>query len=240
MKILSISLASAALLSSAVFATDLASLVSKPAVPQDYQSINNPNPTLAAAPATVISGPQSSLGSQQAVTSLAQDTLTFEQQASQRIQALEASNHAMGAAIQQLAQNISDMQTILAQTKAQPETTSMLGLFKNPEIEGLILGGGAIFLLAMGFLVGASLRSRRPAKEDSASSPKKVQIESPEEEYDFMNTAQAIPAKLNLARSYIAMNDFVQAKAILKTVLVSGDDLQKREARALFETCEVQ
>ena len=54
------------------------------------------------------------------------------------------------------------------------------------------------------------------------------------DEYDFMSTKQAIPAKLDLARAYVDMGDLVAAKAVLQEVIAVGNDAQISEANQLL------
>lgn len=235
-----------ALLPTAVFAEDLASL-SQPAPAQEYHAANGDNPALmpaqqpVAAPAPSVDTTDKSVSivtnTQKEITDLAQNTLSFEQQSDQRIQALVDSNHAMGTAIQTLMQNVADLQQKLAQnTAASASAAGFLHGFRDPETQGLLIGVAGMLLLGAGVLLGRLWHSRAQAKvivPPVSPSPKAVKEDT--SEYDFMNTAQAIPAKLDLARSYIAMNEVEQAKAILKTVIEKGDDLHRREARVLLE-----
>jgi FimV-like protein len=55
-----------------------------------------------------------------------------------------------------------------------------------------------------------------------------------EKEYDFMNSQEAIPAKLDLARAYIAMEDFGAAKQVLKEVLQQGNSREQLQAKQLL------
>jgi FimV-like protein len=55
------------------------------------------------------------------------------------------------------------------------------------------------------------------------------------DEYDFMNSAEGVPAQLDLARSYIAMGDHPSAQSILQTLLEKGDVNQQNEARVLLK-----
>ena len=56
------------------------------------------------------------------------------------------------------------------------------------------------------------------------------------DEYDFMGSSEAIPAKLDLAHAYVAMEDFVAARKALKQVLDSGDAEQQKEARTMLDS----
>lgn len=55
-----------------------------------------------------------------------------------------------------------------------------------------------------------------------------------ETDYDFMASNEAIPAKLDLARAYIAMEDFNAARETLTAVLNEGNEEQRLEAKSLL------
>lgn len=54
-------------------------------------------------------------------------------------------------------------------------------------------------------------------------------------EYDFMETKDAIPVKLDLARAYLEMGDYEAVKETLDLVLEQGSKAQQREAELLLE-----
>ncbi len=56
------------------------------------------------------------------------------------------------------------------------------------------------------------------------------------DEYDFMNSRESIPAKLDLARAYIDMGDSASAETALKDVLKNGNKEQRKQARDLLDT----
>ena len=162
------------------------------------------------------------------LSQLTQSTLTFEQQADVRIQNLVDSNHAIGSALRGMSQNIAMLQQQMGQLPASSTSVDTVFGMNAQEFQGMVMGAGGVMLLGIGILFGQYLQRR---SRIGVVPRKSVDIES---EYDFMGTNEAIPAKLDLARSYIAMNDFVQAKQILKTVIEKGDDAQRAEAGLLF------
>lgn len=54
------------------------------------------------------------------------------------------------------------------------------------------------------------------------------------DEYDFMSSDEAIPAKLDLARAYMTMGDHLAAKGVLEEVLARGNAEQKAHAQNLI------
>jgi len=57
-----------------------------------------------------------------------------------------------------------------------------------------------------------------------------------DEEYDFMGTEEAMPAKLDLARAYVQMGDAVQAREVLEEILASKNTDYVTQARALMKS----
>lgn len=58
-------------------------------------------------------------------------------------------------------------------------------------------------------------------------------------EYDYMNSDEAIPAKLDLARAYIDMDDHLSAEQVLKDVVAKGDEKQRQHAKRLMDELKV-
>ena len=87
---------------------------------------------------------------------------------------------------------------------------------------------------------------KKPLKPMPAAARKPPELREPElseandtrDEYDFMATKQAIPAKLDLARAYIDMGDVFAARTTLEEVLTQGDNAQVQEARQLLGRLE--
>ena len=161
---------------------------------------------------------------------------SFEEKTDERIQNLNNSNHDIGIAIQsinqniaQLQQQVNQLQAVAVAQSAAPSSDPSLALNHKKYSEYLDFGGAAIFMLGFGVVLGRFVRRRspvvahnRPEKEDTKG------------DYDFMGTAEAIPAKLDLARSYMVMKDYEQAAWILDTVLEKGNKEQRVEAQLLI------
>ena len=56
-----------------------------------------------------------------------------------------------------------------------------------------------------------------------------------EDDYDFMDSKDAIPIKLDLARAYLEMEDFAAVEQTLQSVLQKGSPEQQEEAQLLLE-----
>jgi len=65
--------------------------------------------------------------------------------------------------------------------------------------------------------------------------PKKQVIQDEEDEYDFMGSDEGIPAKLDLARAYLDMNDQNAAREVLDEITKQGNEQQQQEAQDLLK-----
>ena len=81
-----------------------------------------------------------------------------------------------------------------------------------------------------------SLKKNPTPPELEQKAPELSEANDTRDEYDFMSTKQAIPAKLDLARTYIDMGDLLAAKGVLEEVLMKGDETQANEARQLMNS----
>lgn len=92
---------------------------------------------------------------------------------------------------------------------------------------GVAVLSGVILVLA--FLL---LRGKKKSK---AAAKKAVKIkDDTRTEYDFMGSHEGIPAKLDLARAYIAMEDYTSARETLSEILGEGNEEQRQEAKILL------
>jgi FimV-like protein len=71
-----------------------------------------------------------------------------------------------------------------------------------------------------------------------AVAPIKAPVQADEDdtknEYDFMGSSEGIPAQLDLARAYIAMENYKDARKVLAQVMTKGDANQQQQAKALL------
>ena len=63
----------------------------------------------------------------------------------------------------------------------------------------------------------------------------KIADDGTEEEYDFMGSPEGVSAKLDLARAYLAMQDYQQMREVLQAVLQQGNSQQKQQAQDLLD-----
>ncbi|MCH9770752.1 MAG: hypothetical protein K0U12_07730 [Gammaproteobacteria bacterium] len=95
----------------------------------------------------------------------------------------------------------------------------------------IVVGSILLVFIILLLLFRLALRRRQGATESVTSDATQDDTKT---EYDFLNTQEAIPAKLDLARAYIAMEDYNSAKTALNEVLKHGNDEQKKAAQQLF------
>ena len=100
-----------------------------------------------------------------------------------------------------------------------------------------------IFLLLiisglMLFLVLAGCMERQPVpdiKRGNKPTPlPQIKPQQSDEEYDFMASQEAVPARFNLAEAYMQMREYAQAKRVLEGILHQGDPDQRQKASALL------
>lgn len=174
---------------------------------------------------------------------LSQTVSAFEQQTEQHIENLNDSNHAIAASIQTLNQTMSTLQQQVAVLQQADTKSATSASAPKTFAEYTGFGAGAIFMIGFGAVLGRISRrnDRKKSKNMTASKAQKIP-KTPEihDEYDFMDTAEAIPTLLDLARSYLVMQDIEQAKTILKTVIEKGNAEQRMEAQSLMNKIIVQ
>ena len=97
----------------------------------------------------------------------------------------------------------------------------------NPHFEiGLAL---TIGLLLFSFVLDSRSQGSRPATVNS-----KEILDMDEDEYDYIGSEEAIPAKLNLARAYCDMGLPDKARKVLTEITARGDSKQRETARNML------
>jgi len=76
--------------------------------------------------------------------------------------------------------------------------------------------------------------STSPKAQLKPRAPTSTRPTKDEGEFDYMNSPEALPAKLDLARAYIQMEDNQEARKILREVLEKGDKAQIKQAHDLL------
>jgi len=92
----------------------------------------------------------------------------------------------------------------------------------------MLTGVVVLVLIFLGWLLWPK-RSKKANRSDSLDSEE----DDTQDEYDYMGSRESTPAKLNLARAYIAMEDYAAAKKVISDVISQGNDQQRKEAEDL-------
>lgn len=218
---------------------------SKPAVSQA-----NP-PVSAASAAPVPVSPQASesnsdLSSQ--LSTLSQTNLMFQQRTDHQIETLSSKNEQltqqlarMGEALTIINQEVVQLNSKLQQVRpglsaALPDANAS----KWGQIKPEFMGGVSYLLYAVlaALIVIILLLLPWNRRQDTRLVPATVppSTEANEGEYDFMGTNEAIPAKLDLARAYMAMEDHEAAKQVLTEIQKDGNAEQRAQAGKILES----
>lgn len=107
------------------------------------------------------------------------------------------------------------------------------------QLQSILFRLGMSFLVFF-FLILYILEDQEPKKHlitrTAPELPNLSEENDLRDEYNFMASKQAIPAKLDLARVYKDMGDLNAAKAALLEVIIYGDTTQVQEARELLRS----
>ncbi|MCH9644627.1 MAG: hypothetical protein K0U29_04615 [Gammaproteobacteria bacterium] len=166
----------------------------------------------------------------QQLSSFIQTSLQFQQANNQKIAAL--SNQIEKLQVKQAA--LVQFATILEQGKPAlagnlkpivPQASAW-EKFESQYSMAIIIALLAVILLMLMF------RKRVPSTVSANIAEDEVDTK---DEYDYMGSSEAIPAKLDLAHAYIAMEDFTAARKVLRQVIISGDEKQQAEANKMID-----
>lgn len=220
------------------------------ATPAQAQAAINAAPVVInTTPAPNAAGIDTSLQAQ--LSQLNQAALLYQQQADQRIEALTAKNNEISTQLNNLNQVINELnqemnvlhqaETQLSQTQRVPSTAphSSQKLWKEWFVWLDQLGAiaylnfilFAALLFTLGFTASKLRHTPGAAAQDNI---KNNTQDDTQDEYNFMSTNEAIPAILDLARAYVAMENFAQAKIEIQKVIIKGNDEQRDEAKTLL------
>jgi FimV-like protein len=168
-----------------------------------------------------------------------QDFLNFQSKTEDQINQLQSDNQKLSQQESSLAAQLAMVQTkidgAVQQVSQENQVSKPQAMDSVSTIEQnigtipfyIIVG---IFILLVVIIILLLLPKKKPAVELA-----KPDVKS---DYDYLSTKEAIPAKLDLARSYIVMEDFEAAKKVLEEVQKEGDDKQKALAADLLKECE--
>ena len=132
------------------------------------------------------------------------------------------------------------LDSVLNQPKANPVQFGVwqnLGHYVSSFPATILLAINILLLLVILYLILLPKKSIPTSsiaphhKTDSASDDHDT-----EQEYDFMGSKEGVPAKIDLARAYVAMQDYQQAKQVLDDVLAKGNNEQRQAAQAILNS----
>lgn len=215
-----------------------------------------------AALATQVNSPQvQELESQ--LSQLNQANTMFQQQTDQRIDVLNQEHtvlqgklaqlsqvlSVLNQEVSQLNQQITHAQKELAtnltpaqqqQQNAMPMGSSFTQTIENSKTTQYILYAILVLLLIVIMMLiprrgGYKLQTVAEGAGRSSHAANESDENDTKDEYDFMNTDEAIPAKLDLARAYMAMEDYKSARKVLDQVSKNGSEQQKAEAKSMLD-----
>lgn len=201
----------------------------------------NAQPATVSSPDSNASGAAGLTTLQNQLVALNQNAIVFQEAANNKInrlsnqvqvlqQQLQQVNHAM-LLLNQEVKKLSPPVMATASPKL-PEVVHVPTPLEN--LTNIILWAIAIIII---LALLALIWARRPkAKSVPAthSAPKvNDHHDDTEGEYDYMGSQESIPAKLNLVRAYIAMENYDDARKVIAEVLSHGDELQCHEAQDL-------
>jgi FimV-like protein len=153
-----------------------------------------------------------------------------------QISQLQAANQQLTNQVSTLSAQLAIVQATvsgLAQQSANPQPHSLSSIkdFKNE------IGAIPFYIIVgiFGLLIIIIFILTLPKKRKKVDAPK----QDHKSDYDYLSTKEALPAKLDLARSYIVMEDFQSARCVLLEIIKDGDEAQKTAAAVLLKACEM-
>lgn len=197
------------------------------------------------------------------LSQLNQANTMFQQQTDQRIDVLNQEHTVLQGKLAQLSQVLSILNQEVTQlnqqiSHAQKELTTNLTPEQQQHQQAMPLGshfaqiiaGGkttqyilyAILVLLLVVIMmliprrgGYKLSTVTQSIPGKSNTTDESNENDTKDEYDFMNSEEAIPAKLDLARAYMAMEDYKSAHKVLVQVTNNGNDEQRAEAKEMLE-----
>ena len=171
---------------------------------------------------------------QSQITRLAQLSSSTQQQLSERIDASYEQNDLQAKQLKQLTETQQQIQVVITQLNKQlisqsaTKTTVSSGFMPLISLVWLVILSLVVVALIVTQVLSLRTIKRLPRGQDACKEL--------DEEYDFMATQEAMPAKLDLARAYIEMGDDDQAKEVLAGIVASGQPEFVAQAKALLVT----
>ena len=231
---------------------------------QKVPSVTSAKASSVAAPALALSGHAVTGTTQeleQQITQLNQANVVFQQQTDQRIDVLNQEHNSLqgkltklndvlgmlNQEVNQLGQQITTAQKqISAPTTPGQKTTAVIPVMHDftqqtatsNTTQYVLYAILALLLIIILMLVtrrsGFQMRAVAEPRSSSSAANDGRDTGDTEDEYDFMGSEEAIPAKLDLARAYVAMEDYKSARKVLEQIAKIGNKDQQTEAREML------
>ncbi len=195
------------------------------------QNTNNANPDLAGQ-----------------ISTLNQANLMYQQRTDQKIEALTTQSAKltdqltrMGEALTIVNQEVVQLSSKLQQIRpgvaplVQEQNLSKWEQLKPEFLNGFSYVIYAVIAALIVIILLMMPWNRRNDRRMATAGPSGVAAPN-EGEYDFMGTHEAIPAKLDLARAYLAMDDHQAAGQVLAEVQKDGNADQRLEAQKMLDS----
>ena len=160
------------------------------------------------------------------LTKLTEALLMVNQELSQVIpRGTSAASHMTPRASQNIASTLYDSQAAASETWSQ-------------KIQSRFQGTTVYFafaVLALLAALAAMLLRQKDRRKVTATQSASASDDDTQDEYDFMGSHEAIPAKLDLAQTYLDMGDKPAARNVLEEVIQKGDEEQQKTASELLK-----
>jgi FimV-like protein len=176
----------------------------------------------------------------QQVAETIQSVAQQEQKINDQIMQLQVQNAQLYDQINRISQQLNDAhQQLVREDHQEVQNSQKISLMKWAGFIFVIS-----FLLISFILVWPSIKRAQKPKpiqhetvHDIIHEPileRTQDDEESEQEYDFMNSREAVPVKLDLARAYLDMGENDSAREVLQAVLEQGNEEQRAEAQELL------
>ncbi|WP_423063830.1 FimV/HubP family polar landmark protein [Candidiatus Paracoxiella cheracis] len=190
------------------------------------------------------------------LTQINQNNLSFQQKMDERVLELSNKNQQLEQRLQELTQAMTLLNQEIISLK---KTTDSLKYLKNAQpirhtaastfVEwaqiinnhlgstGLkaIISGVVILIILLLWAIWPRNNKKKKQKTANRNSKSGDHLDGTEAEYDYMGSEEGVPAKLDLARTYIAMEDYDTARKVLAEVNKHGDQSHKEQAQAMLD-----
>lgn len=98
----------------------------------------------------------------------------------------------------------------------------------------MAVGGVIVLIILLAWAVWPRNKKKKIRRVSRDPNVGDVLDDDTQAEYDYMGSAEGIPAKLDLARTYIAMEDYEAAQKVLAEVNKHGNDAHKQQAQVML------